>query len=276
MSDTAKFIIKGETFEFPIVVGTEGEHAIDISTLRGRTNYVTIDNGFVNTGSCQSAITFLNGEKGILRYRGYPIEQLADHSSFREVSFLLNYGELPNERELIDFNRKVAHFERLPEGVKKIIDAFPTTAHPMGVISSATASLASFYPEYLNLLTSEQKDDAIPHLMSQMKMMIAYYYRRTQNLTEVDSNPDFSYAGDFLNMMFGGGEYKVDAKVADALDDLLILHADHEQNCSASTVRVVGSSQANVFASISGGINALWGQLHGGANQAVLEMLEEM
>jgi citrate synthase len=273
MSDSAKLQLNGETFEFPVITGSEGEKAIDITTLRGTTGHVTIDNGFMNTGSCQSAVTFLNGEKGILRYRGYPIEQLADMSSFEEVSYLLFNGKLPSKSELDSFNKGIEKYSELPAGIKKIIDSFPADAHPMGVISCATAALSAYYPEFLNPeATEELKEKGIAILMGHMKAMIAHFYRKTRGENSVNSDTTVDYSSDFLNLMFS----KVDKDVANALDILLILHADHEQNCSASTVRVVGSSHANVFASVSSGIDALWGQLHGGANQAVLEMLEEI
>jgi len=273
MSDSAKLELNGKTFELPVITGSEGEKAIDITKLRAETGHVTIDNGFMNTGSCQSAVTFLNGEKGILRYRGYPIEQLADQSSFEEVSYLLFNGKLPSESELAAFGKRIGEFSELPNGVKAIIDSFPADAHPMGVVSSATAALSAYYPEFLNPeATEELKEKGIAILMGHMKHMIAHFYRKTKGQNPVSSDKSVDYSSDFLNLMFGNA----DKDVAKALDTLLILHADHEQNCSASTVRVVGSSHANVFASVSSGIDALWGQLHGGANQAVLEMLDEI
>jgi citrate synthase len=274
MTKVAKVELEGQTYEFPIIEGTEGEKAIDISTLRGSTGYITLDNGFGNTGSCRSKITFLNGEQGILRYRGYPIEQLAKDSRFMEVSYLLSYGELPTTKELETYENRVTEYATLPQGICKMIDHFPKDAHPMGVASSVTSALSSFYPELLKPnLTDDEIDRCMAQMMAQMKMIIAYFYRRTQGLEPIGSKPSLGFASDFLHMMFPAA---VDPQIAKALDVLLILHADHEQNCSASTVRVVGSSLANVFASISGGINALWGQLHGGANQAVLEMLNEI
>ncbi|GAB4021636.1 MAG: citrate synthase [Bdellovibrio sp.] len=275
MGKVAKLELDGKVFELPVIEGTEKEKAIDIRDLRAKTGYITLDNGYMNTGSCESKITFLNGEEGILRYRGYPIEQLAEKSSFMEVAYLLKNGELPNKNQLTNFYADISSYASLPHGVKKIVDQFPTTAHPMGVIASVAASMCSFYPEFLQMpLMPEQREKAISQILAQIKIIAAYFYRRTVNKPFIESNPELGWAGDFLNMMFGGDGYKVDKEIADALDVLLILHADHEQNCSTSAVRLIGSSQANIFATIAGGIDALWGQLHGGANQAVLEMLE--
>ena len=278
MSDSATLEIQGKRYSLPLIIGSEQELAVDISRLRAESACITLDNGFVNTGSCESAITFLNGEQGILRYRGYPIEQLADKSVFQEVAYLLYYGELPSEPELNLFKQEVSTYSSLPQGIYNIIDQFPLDAHPMGVVSAAISALSAFYPEFINPITLTQSDinRAITQLMGQVKIIIAYFYRRTQQQQAVPSNPSLPYAADFLSMLYGGEGELVDSKVAQALDTLLILHADHEQNCSTSTVRVIGSSHANIFATISGGIDALWGQLHGGANQAVLEMLSEI
>ena len=274
MADSAKIEINGQTIEVPVIKGTENEVALDISKLRAQTGAITLDIGFVNTGSCTSKITFLDGEKGILRYRGYPIEQLAESSNFAEVSYLLYNGKLPTVKELDAFNKEISANSKLPGGVEKIIDQFPGSAHPMGVLAAAISSLSGFYPEFLDPeATEEIKNKAIVQLMGQVKVMMAQFYRKTMGKSPLISNAKLDYSADFLNLMFDG---EVDQDVADALDTLLILHADHEQNCSASTVRVVGSSHANVFASIAAGVTALWGQLHGGANQAVLEMLEEI
>lgn len=274
MSDNAKLEFKGEVYELPVITGSEKESAIDITKLRATSGLITIDNGFMNTGSCLSSVTFLNGEKGILRYRGYPIEQLADKSDFVEVSYLLYNGELPTKAQSDAFYADISKFASLPDGVKNILNQFPADAHPMGVVSSTVSALSCFYPEFLNPeATDEIKEKAITQLMAQVKIIMANFYRKTIGKDPVDSNPSLGYSKDFLNMMFDG---EIDDEVASALDTLLILHADHEQNCSASTVRVVGSSQANIFASVSSGVDALWGQLHGGANQAVLEMLEEI
>jgi citrate synthase len=278
MSETAKIELDGKTIELPIEIGTEGERAIDITKLRAETKHITYDNGFGNTGSCFSGVTFLNGEKGILRYRGYPIEQLADKSSFVECSYLLNFGELPNVDEMGTFDMEVRESGGLPEGIRHLIDTFPKDAHPMGVCSSAVVALSAYYPELCDVLTldDDKKQRIITQMMGQITSMAARFYRHSIGLEPIAANDELDYSTNFLNMMFGGAGVTIDPEVAKALDVLLVLHADHEQNCSASTVRVVGSSQANVFASISAGIDALWGPLHGGANQAVLEMLEEV
>lgn len=272
MALTAKVEIEGKVFEYPVIEGSEQERAIDISKLRADTGYITIDYGFMNTGSCASAITFLDGEKGILRYRGYPIEQLAEKSNFIEVSYLLVYGQLPTANELKNFEQKIAKASTLPEGAAKVIDSFPKDAHPMAVASAATVALSAFYPQFTSTdPTVQEKEEIVALMLGQFKTLASHQYRRSQGKNPIASNPSLSYCEDFMMMMF---DKKVNADVVKALDVLLILHADHEQNCSASTVRVVGSGKANVFASISGGINALWGALHGGANQEVLEMLE--
>jgi citrate synthase len=274
MSETAKLELAGKTYELPIITGTENEKAIDIRSLRAETGYVTLDNGFMNTGSCQSGITFLNGEEGILRYRGYPIEQLAEQSRFLEVAYLLAYGELPTQAQFDEYLKQMSNFNNLPNGVQKIIEQFPNNSHPMGVISSTVCSLCSFYPEYLKMpLEAEDRERGIVQMMAQTKIIAASFYRQTINKKPVPSDPSLGYTGDFLNMMF---DKEPEPEILKALDVLFMLHADHEQNCSASTVRVVGSSEANIFATVSGGINALWGQLHGGANQRVLEMLTKI
>lgn len=277
MSQSAKLEIGGKTYELPLISGSEGEQAIDITKLRAQTGTVTLDNGFMNTGSCQSAITFLNGEKGILRYRGYSIEELAQRSSFTEVSSLLNEGELPSAEELKQLNKQISEFSTLPAALSQMLDQFPAKAHPMGVLASGISALSAFYPEFLDPEPSlELQKRALPQLMGQVKTMMAHFYRRSHGQDPVRSVDSYDYSSDFLHLMFSKKGSEVDADVARALDTLLILHADHEQNCSTSTVRVVGSSHANVFATISAGVSALWGQLHGGANQAVLEMLEEI
>ncbi len=273
MSEKAKLDLGGQTIELPVMIGSEGEKAIDISKLRAETKYVTFDNGLGNTGACTSAITFINGAEGILRYRGYPIEQLADLSTFSEVSYLLINDKLPTKEELKTFNEKIGTAALLPKGITDMIDAFPKDSHPMGVIQSVTAALSAYYPELSGSdLSAEKKQEVIRQLMGQLKTIASHFYRRTQGLDPIAPDRSRNFTNDFLNMMFG----EVDDDVADALQTLLILHADHEQNCSASTARVIGSSKANLFATISGAIGALWGPLHGGANQAVLEMLEEI
>ncbi len=274
MSQKAKLELDGKTYELNIIEGSEGERAIDIRKLRADTGVVTIDNGFMNTGSCESAITFLNGEKGILKYRGYPIEQLADQSNFIEVAHLLLKGNLPSKAELAELEGAIASFNKLPEGLEKMIDAFPKDAHPVGVLSSTLVALSAFYPELLGAeLTAAEQDRALALLMSHTSMIMGRFNKRSVGETPVTPDSSLGYSKNFLHMMFGK---EVDEEVAKALDVLLILHADHEQNCSTSTVRVVGSSHANIFASMSAGVDALWGPLHGGANQAVLEMLEEI
>jgi len=277
MAEVAKLIVAGQELEFPVIEGTEKEKAIDISSLRAKTGYITLDAGFMNTGSCKSNVTFLDGEKGILHYRGYQIDQLAEKSNFAEVSYLLVNGKLPSTAELKTFNEKVGQSSKLPQGIKNILDQFPRNAHPMGVIASVTSALSAFYPEFIEQdLSAPQRDKVITQLMAQVKIISAYFYRRAMGLLPVESDPKLSYSADFINMMFSGPGFQASQDVINALDILLILHADHEQNCSSTTVRTVGSSKANLFASVSSGIDALWGQLHGGANQAVLEMLEEI
>ena len=275
MAQTVKMDIEGKTYEFPVIEGTEKEKAMDISGLRAQTGYITLDNGFVNTGTCVSEVTFLNGEEGILRYRGYPIEQLAERSNFIEVAYLLTKNKLPTPRTLDFFHEKIISFATLPDGITKLLDTFPKTSHPMGVLSSTVVALSAYYPEFLDFeFNKTQTERAIAQLMAQVKVIMAYFYRRSIGQTPIRSHPSLGYCADFLNMMFYRPGFQVDHDVARALNQLLILHADHEQNCSASTVRVVGSSHSNIFATIAAGINALWGPLHGGANQAVLEMIE--
>ena len=273
----AKLELDGKVYEYPIYEGSEGEKAIDISKLRAETGYVTADPGFGNTSSCDSAVTFLNGEKGILRYRGYTIEDLAEKSNFIEVSYLLMNKELPTADQYANFSLNIKGAQAVPYEVQKVLEFAPKTSHPMAILSSAFSMLAAYYPQFQKgNLTEEEKDFVITKLMGQMKVVAASYYRRTQGLELVPSDPRKTYCEDFLNMMFSGTGVKINEKISKALSQLLILHADHEQNCSTSTVRVVGSSQASVYAAVSAGITALWGPLHGGANQAVLEMLEEI
>ena len=273
MSLKIKLEVDGKTVEYPVNVGTENEKAIDIAKLRADTGYITIDHGFLNTGSCASAITFLDGELGILRYRGYPIEQLAEQSSFIEVAYLLNWGKLPTSSELAAFEKKVASYSTLPEYITKMIQLMPKTTHPMAIASAVTVALSGQYPELNNPNpTPSQKDEIFALLLGQFKIITAAIQRTLAGQTLIPSNAALTYTEDFMSMM----GMKASKDVAKALDVLLILHADHEQNCSTSTVRVVGSSNASIFASISAGIDALWGPLHGGANQEVLEMLEEI
>lgn len=271
MSKTAKLDLGDKSIELPIIEGTEGERAVDISKLRAETGFITYDNGLGNTGACLSDITFINGEKGILKHRGFTIEELCEKSTFVEVSWIVINGRKPSADELSAFQAKIKEAGKLPEGVKSIIKNFPKDAHPMGIISAAMVSLSGFYPNLLDQdLSDDQKNEIIPLLLGHMKAICAHAYRHGQGKDFVESDPTLDYTSDFLYMMFGE---KPDPEIAKGLDVLLILHADHEQNCSATSVRVVGSSKANLFASISAGIDALWGPLHGGANQAVLEML---
>jgi citrate synthase len=275
MSEKAKLILGEKTVELPIFTGSEGEKAIDITKLRAETGFVTLDSGYMNTGACTSSVTFLDGEQGILKYRGYSIEEIAEKSSFLESSYLVFYGKLPTTAELKTFEERIASFDDVPEGIKTMIKSFPKDAHPMAILSSNIVSLSAYYHDLCAQdLTATQKDMAIAQLMGQLKVVAAYAYRHSQGKDFVKSNKSMDYCSDFIHMMTGSD--KVDPKVAKALDILLILHVDHEQNCSTSSVRLVGSSKANIFATISAGVDALWGPLHGGANQAVLEMLEEI
>ncbi len=274
MSEKAKLTLGDKTIELPVFEGTEGEKAIDITKLRAETGYVTIDSGYMNTGACTSNITFLDGEKGILKYRGYGIEELAEKSTFTEVSSLVINGKLPSSDELKTFEQRIANHSSIPTALQTMIKAFPNNAHPMGVLSSNLAALSAFYPDLLAQdLTGPQKDEVIIQLMGQIKVLATYAHRHSQGQGFIQSDKTLDYCSDFIHMMTGKA---VDKEVAKALDILLILHVDHEQNCSTSTVRMVGSSKANPFATVSAGVDALWGPLHGGANQAVLEMLEEI
>ena len=277
MSDFAEILYDGKSYQLPVVEGSEGEKAIDISKLRGASGLITIDRGFKNTGSTNSAITFLDGEKGILRHRGYSIEELADKSSFIEVSYLVIYGELPTRDELEIFKREITQHTLVHEDVKSILDGFPSNAHPMGVLSSLVSSLTAFYPKSLDPNRSvEEVNGTIIRLLAKLPTLAAWAFKNRVRQPLVYPNNNLDYCSNFLRMMFGlpTEAYNINPIVANALDKLLILHADHEQNCSASTVRIVGSSHASLYASVSAGIAALWGPLHGGANQAVIEMLE--
>ncbi len=279
MSKIAKLELDGKIYEFPIVQGTENELAIDISKLRQETGYVTLDQGYKNTGATTSAITFLDGEEGILRYRGYPIEQLAESATFIEVAYLLIYGELPTQVQLDDFISSITKHTLVHEDMKQFFEAYPAQAHPMGVLSSMVCSLSTFYPESLDPNRSaEKKNRTILRLLAKLPTLAAWSYKNSMRHPFMYPKNEYDYVKNFLYMMFAmpTEDYKVDPVVVDALNKLLILHADHEQNCSTSTVRIVGSSQANLYASISAGISALWGPLHGGANQAVIEMLEKI
>jgi citrate synthase len=280
MSETVKLIVEGQEYEFPVITGTEGEKAIDISKLRDLTGHITLDIGFKNTGSTKSAITFLNGEEGILHHRGYSIEDLAEHASFLEVSYLLLYGKLPNATEYAEFQSAIREHTLANEGLEAMFKAFPTGSHPMGQLSSMVAALGLYYPKALNPHRSEEAiNRTIIRLMAKMPTICAMIYKKRNGHPTVYPKNSLDYVANYLNMTFGQvtmPEYEPDPVLVSAMNKLLILHADHEQNCSASTVRVVGSSQSNLYSSISAGISALWGPLHGGANQEVLEMLEQI
>jgi len=277
MSDSVELHLGSERFSYPILTGTENERAVDIAKLRDETGLITLDLAYKNTGATKSAITFIDGDLGILRYRGYPIEQLAEHSTFMEVSYLLLYGELPSAVQLEQFNQSIIRRTLVHENIKKFLDAYPGGTHPMGVLMSTIASLSSFYPNSLIPNRSvEDVDRTIHRLIAKMATIAAWTYKKAIGHPYMYPNNKYDYVSNFLMMMFGHRteEYVPDPVVVDALNKLLILHADHEQNCSTSTVRIVGSSHANIYASVAAGIGALWGPLHGGANQAVIEMLE--
>ncbi|AKQ45653.1 type II citrate synthase [Rufibacter radiotolerans] len=277
MSEFAELILEGKSYQFPIVTGTENEKAIDINALRAQTGYITLDSGYKNTGATESAITFLDGEEGILRYRGYPIEQLAEKSSFIEVAYLLIYGKLPTQTELDSFANQIKVHTLVNEDMRKILDGFPYTAHPMGILSALVSSLTAFYPESLNPNQSKEEVDlSIIRLMAKLSTIAAWSYKNSVGHPVNYPKNKLDYCSNFLHMMFAfpTEEYELNPVVVDALNKLLILHADHEQNCSTSTVRLVGSANASLYSSVSAGISALWGPLHGGANQAVIEMLE--
>jgi citrate synthase len=276
MTKTAQLTVDGTTYEFPIVEGSQGERAIDIATLRQRTGLITLDVGYANTGSCTSAITFMDGERGILRYRGIPVEQLAQHSSFVETAYLLIFGNLPTQRELNRFSVLLNDASLVHEDMKVFYQNFPRASHPMGILSAMVNALRSFYPE----LQAQEEEVAltVTRLISKVRTLAAMSYKISRGHTVVYPRPDLSYCANFLNMMFDSPvkPYVIDEELVAALNVFWILHADHEQNCSTSTVRMVGSGRVNLYASISAGIAALWGPLHGGANQAVIDMLEDI
>ena len=279
MTKKAELHYNGKVYELPIITGTENENAIDISRLRSDTGLITLDKGFKNTGSTQSSITFLNGEEGILRYRGYSIEDLAEKSSFLEVAFLLIYGDLPSKSELDFFVEEITQHSLVHEDVRSILDGFPSKAHPMGVLSSLVSSLTAFYPKSLDPNRSKEEINAtIIRAIAKLPTLAAWSYKNRMRQPIMYPKNELSYTSNFMHMMFGlpTTEKKISPVVSKAIDKLLILHADHEQNCSASTVRIVGSSHASLYASVSAGVAALWGPLHGGANQAVIEMLEKI
>ncbi len=278
MGETAKLIVDGKTYELPIVVGSEGERALDISRLRAETGLITMDPGCGNTGLCKSSITFMDGEKGILRYRGIPVEQLAERSTFRETAYLLINGELPNEEELRAFSIRLNDHSLVHEDMHAYFENYPRTAHPMGILSSMMNALRAFYPGISDLSHEEEINIIFARLMSKVRTLAAMGYRITRGHKVVYPRHDLSYCANFLNMMFDSPvkPYTIDEDLVDALNVFWILHADHEQNCSTSSVRAVGSARVNIYAAISAGISALWGPLHGGANQAVIEMLQQI
>ena len=278
MSQTASIILDGKTYELPVITGAEDEKAIDVQNLRSDSGYITLDSGYKNTGATTSEITFLDGETGILRYRGYPIEQLAERSSFIEVAYLLIHGELPKKDELERFSNAITRHTLIHEDMKRFYEAYPAKAHPMGVVASITCSLSTFYPEPKSGRSKEDIELTVIRLLAKFSTIAAWAYKNSVGHPVMYPRNSLNYVENFLHMMFAmpTEDYEPDPVIVNALDKLLILHADHEQNCSTSTVRMVGSSQANLYASISAGICALWGPLHGGANQAVIEMLEQI
>jgi len=278
MPDTATLQLPDQSVELPLLIGTENEKAVDISKLRSQSGYITLDTGFMNTGSCTSAVTFLDGEKGILRYRGYPIEQLAEHSSFVEVAYLLIYGELPTQEQLDNFSKLLSQHSLIHEDLKQVYGGFSKSAHPMVILSAMVASLSAYYSEASGKASVENLDINAARLLAKIRTIASFSYKKSIGQPFIYPRDSLAYVPNFLNMMFAvpAETYESHPDVARALELLLILHADHEQNCSTSTVRVVGSSMANVYASVASGILALWGPLHGGANQAVLEMLGQI
>ena len=279
MAETAQLKIGDKTYDLPVIEGTENEKAIDISKLRDLTGYVTLDVGYKNTGATKSSITFLDGELGVLKYRGYPIEQLAEKSSFIEVSYLLIYGELPTEEQLKDFRYQISRHTLVHEDMKKFFDGFPSKSHPMGQLSSLVCSLSAFYPESLKSnQTEDELNLSIIKMLGKMATVVSWIYKKSLGHPYIYPQNKYDYVTNFLHMTFGQRteQIEIDPVIVSAMNTLLILHADHEQNCSTSTVRIVGSSESNIYASVSAGISALWGPLHGGANQAVIEMLEKI
>ena len=278
MPETANLQLGERKFDLPVVVGSENEHAIDISKLRDQTGYITLDEGYGNTGSCQSSITFIDGDRGILRYRGVPIEDLAEQSSFIETAHLLIWGQLPSAEQLESFSSHLTHHQFLREQLRQHFEVFPPGSPPMAVLSAVLNSLACFYPELLDTEDEELFEEAAARLISKVRTIAAYSYKHDMGHYLVYPHPEKDFCENFLHMMFSEpySDYEPDPALVRALDVLLLLHADHEQNCSTSTVRMVGSSGANLFASVAAGVSALWGRLHGGANVAVVSMLESI
>jgi citrate synthase len=278
MEQNVKILIDGKTYEFPLIIGTEGERAIDISKLRAETGLITFDPGYPNTGACKSAITFMDGEKGILRYRGIPIEQLAESASFVETAYLLINGELPTREQLTRFSVLLNDHSLIHEDMNHFFENFPRGAHPMGILSSMVNALRAFYPQIPERSEMEEVNITVTRLLSKIRTMAAMSYRISRGHRVVYPRPELTYAANFLNMMFDSPvrPYIIDEDAVHALNVFWILHADHEQNCSTAAVRLVGSAKVNLYAAISAGICALWGPLHGGANQSVIEMLTQM
>ena len=278
MSEYAELHWDGNQEKLPLITGTAGERAIDISKLRDDTGLITLDSGYGNTGSCTSAITFIDGEKGILRYRGIPIEELAERSSFVETAFLIIYGKLPTHAELRRFSGLLTKHQLIHEDMKFHFEGFPSNAHPMAILSSMITAAGSYYPQLLAPQEVENIDEESAFILSQVRTIAAFAYRKSHGLPFIYPKPQYKFSANFLHMMFSEpyGDYELKPQVVRALDLIFLLHADHEQNCSTSTVRMVASSKANLFASIASGVCALWGPLHGGANQAVIEMLEQI
>jgi len=279
MSETASLILGDKTYSLPVVTGTENEKAIDVTSLRNTTGFITLDSGYMNTGAAISNITYLDGENGILRYRGIPIEQLAEKSTFVETAYLLIYGKLPNRDELSKWSQALTEHSYIHEDMKHFFDGYPSTAHPMAILSSMVSTLSIHYPWALkSTLNAEEKYRIFVLLLAKMRTIAAYSYKKSIGEPYIYPTDDFSYCANFMNMMFAhpSRRYQVNETLVKALNLIFVLHADHEQNCSTSTVRLVGSSRANLFATISAAIGALWGPLHGGANQEVIEMLEQI
>jgi citrate synthase len=278
MAKTAKLELDGKVYDLPVVIGSEGEHAVDVSKLRAQTGYITLDDGYANTGSCVSNITFIDGEKGILRYRGYPIEELAVKSSFIETAYLLIYGELPTSAQLRRFSDLLTQNELLHEGMKFHYEGFPPNAHPMAILSAMINAASCYHPRLMEGYNPAHFDLQAARLISKVRTIAAFAYRKSRGLPIIYPKPVYKYTANLLHMMFSEPyqDYELKPEVVRALDLIFLLHADHEQNCSTSTVRMIASSRANLFACAAGGVCALWGPLHGGANQAVIEMLEQI
>ena len=275
---TAKLEIDGKVYALAVVEGTEHERAIDIASLRSTTGCITLDDGYGNTGSCQSAITFIDGEKGILRYRGIPVDELAEKSTFVETAYLLIYGRLPKKSEMQRFSKMLTHNENLHEDMKYHFEGFPSQAHPMAILSAMINASSCFYPGQMQRPTHDEFDEQAARLISQVRTIAAFSYRKSRGQPIIYPKPSYKYTENFLHMLFSDvyEDYELRPEVVRALDTIFLLHADHEQNCSTSTVRMVASAQANLFASAAAGVCALWGPLHGGANQSVIEMLADI